>query len=485
MRHSTSSSSLLLSSLALLASATLSFAATHFVNPGESIQNKLNSAAAGDIVVARAGTHDHSGAITVNGRQLVGEKNASGTLLTTIRATDPTNASILLQGTNPKLKDCIIQSSYSGPVQHWEPGDPNNQRLTTDASAAVRVNNGPGFEIDNVTVNRGRSVGIQVRNTVSTSAVKGKINNVRVSDTLADGIHLTGASNFINVTNCRVSGVCDDGIAVVSYRFNADGTTKDVDVTKNIGINNNTILDTRHARGIAVVGGDHITITNNTITNAWRNGIYIVSESAYRSYHINAITVENNTMTDCNTPAQSGANGVNIAGRTDFKATNITFRNNVINNCGGDGINVGGNTDNIDLIDNRIDGTTDCGIELQGAKNVDIVKGSGTASIKNTGTFGVHVDANCSGAIVVRSIDFQRINTRTGAATNNNVIKFRNGSSMTPTIFGNRFTNAGGFPTGAYILCEDPDYTKPVNPINTTNITGKNSSPSDLSIVQQ
>ena len=94
---------------------------------------------------------------------------------------------------------------------------------------------------------------------------------VRVSDTRADGIHMTYGSNNATVESPVITRSGDDGVAVVSY-------VGDQRVCASIDITSPVIRTTTGGRGISVVGGQHITYHDIDISRSNAAAVYIACE---------------------------------------------------------------------------------------------------------------------------------------------------------------------------------------------------------------
>ena len=107
-----------------------------------------------------------------------------------------------------------------------------------------------------------------------------RIDSNTVSNTLADGIHVTYGSQSGVVARNTVRATGDDLISVVSYRG-------DQHVTSDILITKNDVAGNPWGRGIAVVGGQNITISDNVIRNVVAAaGVYIARESSYDTFGV-------------------------------------------------------------------------------------------------------------------------------------------------------------------------------------------------------
>ncbi len=416
----------------------------------------------GDYVMLNAGTYHHSGVITIDATELRGAGDS-----TILHATDPLNCSVKLTGSNAKLKNCKVRTNYSGSIQAN-----SSNRSQADLSCLVYVKDATNFLVDNVTAQTGRGAGIMVNNSGGTStASKSYIQNSRIRDTLADGIHMTNGSKYIVVQSNNVTNTCDDMIAVVSYKFRTDGTTiKDPVACNNIGINNNTLNANLWGRGITANGGHHLSITNNTVTNAYHSGLIIVSEGApYHAWPTTNITANNNTFSGCNSSNTGGQSGIMIKGRSGYVTTSIAISETDVVNAKRHGIFIGANSSGITFSVCLVDGATESGLEVQGGKDVEFKGGTNTtytSFIKNTGGNGVFTNTACTGFIKIRNTRFEQINKTSG---NNqfDVIHVDNGTSLTATITGNHYVSSTPATLVRYIECLETTYPTPITPVNT------------------
>jgi hypothetical protein len=98
------------------------------------------------------------------------------------------------------------------------------------------------------------------------------LENVHVSGSRADGIHMTGGSGGGTLNNVRADQTGDDGIAVVSY--GNETPCSDIQIT------NASVGGTRWGRGITVVGGRDVTVRGFTVADTSSAGIYVATEGA-------------------------------------------------------------------------------------------------------------------------------------------------------------------------------------------------------------
>ena len=181
--------------------------------------------------------------------------------------------------------------------------------------------------------------------------------------TVADAIHVTGASKDVRVLQNTVRENGDDMIAVVSYGG------PDSYRVNNVLIEDNDVAGNYWGRGITAVGGDNITIRNNVARLTGHGpGILVYSQTnaAYSITSVNNVLVEGNLVQDSETvkPAYNprgawvrlGWGGIHIAGYygVNNRAENVMVRNNTIRNTYKDGIMVWGYASKVGLVGNRI-----------------------------------------------------------------------------------------------------------------------------------
>jgi len=97
------------------------------------------------------------------------------------------------------------------------------------------------------------------------------LQRVQVTDTRADGIHMTNGASHGSVDAPLITRSGDDGVAVVSYL--GDGK-----VCGNISITMPMVRATRGGRGLSVVGGQSITYTRIDVADTDAAGVYIACE---------------------------------------------------------------------------------------------------------------------------------------------------------------------------------------------------------------
>ncbi|WP_175909928.1 glycosyl hydrolase family 28-related protein [Burkholderia metallica] len=219
------------------------------------------------------------------------------------------------------------------------------------------------FEISGCKFNNSAGGGAIMR-----SCINGKVFGNTLLNIWHDGIHVTKASSDITITNNEVINGGDDAFAVVGY-FN-EGVRP-----RRVTIANNRVVGTKYARGIAIVGAQDVTVTDNQIYNPMGAGIYVASEltSVYQSYGNDNVTVANNILDTCGVQSNIGAivnepNGpigyaaLAVTATSGFNNSNITIVNNTIKNAAGTPIGLwqpAGNNIHVNISQNMISNAWD------------------------------------------------------------------------------------------------------------------------------
>lgn len=138
-----------------------------------------------------------------------------------------------------------------------------------------------------------------------------------VTRSLADGIHITGGSANGRVLNNTVRETGDDMIAMVSYLGNGGWSAESAqqvaqayearqatNLVHNMLVEGNDVSGQYWGRGITVVGGEHITIRRNTISDTPQAaGILLAREQGYVSFGVSHVLVRDNIVQRVQTTA--------------------------------------------------------------------------------------------------------------------------------------------------------------------------------------
>jgi parallel beta-helix repeat protein len=189
----------------------------------------------------------------------------------TLVATNPADQTIVMSGSGSTLVGVTLVGT-------------GTTRLTTVESTKVEVT-GAGVQVLGVTILGGASAGIFVYGGRNVAIVGNT-----VQATLADGIHTTHGSTNVLVRGNTVKDTGDDLIAVVSYQ--ADGS-----LSANVLIDGNTVSGNYWGRGISVVGGRSVTISNNSVHGVQKAaGILVAQEDSWKTYGVSDVVIENNVV---------------------------------------------------------------------------------------------------------------------------------------------------------------------------------------------
>lgn len=234
------------------------------------LQQKFGSLAPGSTLHLDATTYRHSGVLKIRVPNVTIE--GDGTVLA---ATNELTSSVQVTANGVTLSGL----TFTGPTTGTRRSGLDQHKL---------VISGQNDIVRDVTVRGSAAAGVFV------DGAKGfTIDHVTVSDTLADGVHMTGGASGGTVSDVTTSGTGDDGVAVVSY--SDDGLCSDI-TERNITVNGN-----RWGRGITVVGGTRITISGFNVSNTSAAGLYIASEgNPYFTQSTSQVSASNGTITSAN-----------------------------------------------------------------------------------------------------------------------------------------------------------------------------------------
>jgi hypothetical protein len=273
------------------------------------IQNALNALKAGEWLVFPAGRYRHSKSLKVRVPNVV--LWSEGAIL---HATNPDDQAVMLQAEGVKMfgfrlhavTDIRRSAAWHARIAIYAATNNTVLRNIVIRRNVIENAGSPGTSL----ANSASSVGILVYKAENFVVAE---NTVKRS--IADGIHMTGASRYgrVILNNVRENG--DDMIAVVSYMGGVDGAATSASslntnlsalraerLNHNILITRNNLSGQWWGRGISVVGGRNITIDNNVVDRpTYAAGIMLARDVAYLSFGVHDIVVRNNTITNVQT----------------------------------------------------------------------------------------------------------------------------------------------------------------------------------------
>lgn len=275
------------------------------------IQAAFDTADVGDVVEFTPGAYRHNNQLFV--RDATGiEIDGRGAVLL---STDQTKSALTIQDST----EIVIRSLDLEGV--------GTARAQSDKTCGILLYRTSGVEILSNRVHGFSGCGVMIQ-TSDTFLVQGNA----VSETWADGIHMTNGSNLGTVQFNTVWDTGDDKIAVVSYK-----EKNPVPVT-DILILGNSALDTGshgpgkpafHGRGLAVDGGSNVVIENNYVENTSSACLLVASSTAYNNWPVNNVTLRRNHLVGCNQgDVTHGA--ILLSAREVGPVTNVTIDGNSI-----------------------------------------------------------------------------------------------------------------------------------------------------------
>ena len=243
------------------------------------LQNAFNAAQAqGKPVSIPAGVFNHSGVLSAYGITVQG----SG-FSTILRATNPNQSAIELQGNAPAISN--LKTEVVAPNRSNQP-----------QAAAIWILSATGASVKNVVLQGAASNGVRLdRSTHAT------ISNSLVLGTNADGIAATNGASYNTITNNVVYQPADDAYSDDSY----PGEPQDVG---NV-FTGNVAYHVPYGRGFAAVGSTGGVFNGNTINGTTWVGIYAQSDP-YTQVTSN-YTLQNNVVLNANTTVASNYTAFN------------------------------------------------------------------------------------------------------------------------------------------------------------------------------
>ncbi len=390
------------------------------------ITNALAAARAqGKPLYVPPGVYRHSNVIDLQGASILGMGYISR-----LAASNNIRSTVRLTGTGVFIRSLNLASTNPA------------TRDTTPQATAIHLENAHNFEVSNCHVVKTGSAGIIASSTRSTN---GLIAGNWVSDTMADGIHLTVGSRDITIANNRVRRTGDDFIAVVNSKNQAGHRNE------RILIIDNDVADQSWGRGIACVGGREVTIQGNTIARSAGAGIMISSESPKDTYGCNDVQVLDNYITDT-TLLLGSHGGIHISGRAGDIVEDVLIENNTLVNARTWGVRFVGYVSNSTLQNNTVAWTAKAGAEIGGnVQNLSILDNE----FAEIGGTGVYSGTNAgSGLLAINGNTFVNINTVEQIASTD-VIHVASGSQWgSVEIKLNVFTNPGNYLIHRFIQCD-------------------------------
>ena len=237
------------------------------------LQNAFNAAQAqGKPVSIPAGIFNHSGVLSANGITVQGAG-----FTTVLRATNPSQSAIELQGNAPAISN--LKTEVVAPNRSSQP-----------QAAAIWILSAPGASVKNLVVQGASSNGIRLDRTTNAT-----VSNNLVLGTNADGIAATNGASYNTIKNNVVYQSADDAYSDDSY----PGEPQDV----GNAFTGNVAHHIPYGRGFAAVGSTGGFFNGNTINGTTWVGIYAQTDSY--TQETSNYTLQNNLVLNANTTVAS------------------------------------------------------------------------------------------------------------------------------------------------------------------------------------
>lgn len=298
------------------------------------IQAALNALAPGQWLVFPAGRYQHHARLLVQTARVVLWSEGA-----TLHATNPDDQAVVLAADGAAIYNFTLTAVTGGRLYAPEHARiaiyDSRGRSTPLAGNVVQGNRiinagAPGSD----TANSASSAGIWVE-FADNFSVAG--NEVRRS--LSDGIHITGGARNGRVIFNTVRETGDDLIGLVSYLASGDWTRetaasltgrlaarRDRTLVRDVLVAHNDVAGNYWGRGITVVGGADITISDNRIARtAIGAGVLLARDASFVTWGVSNVLVLDNSISQVQTtaPAYTPAGWDNSAARTGHAAVEL------------------------------------------------------------------------------------------------------------------------------------------------------------------
>ena len=240
------------------------------------LRRALDALRPGDTLVIGTGkVYTHSDVLTISTPDV--RIAGSGTLL----ATEESRSAVFVDADDVEIDDTTFAMKAT------------TRRWGTFEQMKLRLGERSGIVLRRVQVDGSAAAGIYAWGTSNFL-----MEDVRVRDTRADGIHITGTSHDGRVHHPVVDRTGDDGVGIVSYQ--ADKVP-----VRRILVDAPVVRDNRWGRGMSVVGGEDITFLNLDIRRSSAAAVYIASEgSPWNTFAPVRVKVQRARLRGSNTAAE-------------------------------------------------------------------------------------------------------------------------------------------------------------------------------------
>lgn len=235
------------------------------------------------------------------------------------------------------------------------------------------------------------------------NVTKSRIFNIYSHTSGADIVHITGNSKDITIDSVYSVSAGDDTVAVVGYTIgNNPGQPQ------NIKISDVTIIDSWHGRGVTVVGGKNVQISNVLVDGCDGAGILVSSEGGnYNTFGNSNITINNATLIRAGKSGDYAA--LHVLGRQNHITEYVKINNVSIIDSNWRALSLSGtvNTKYISVENLEINGNTSSQGVIINAANTRLRN----VSVSNISGIGVAYEAAVSGYLEIDGLYGRNVNT--------------------------------------------------------------------------
>lgn len=263
----------------------------------QALQAALADLKPGDTLALLPGrTYRHSDVLEVTVPDVV--VTGPGTLL----ASDESRSGLQLSADGIHVRNLAL--TITGTTRRW------------DAPAQHRLVLGPYARLaaTKVDIRGSAAVGVFVF-----GARDFRLTDVQVSDTRADGIHMTGGATRGSVDRPVIRRSGDDGVAVVSYG-------NDPATTSSITVRSPVVRGVVRGRGVSVVGGEDVEYRDVDVSGTYAAGIYVATEGApYFTRPTRRVRVTGGSVARANRGDDIDHGALLVAGTREAPATDVVL----------------------------------------------------------------------------------------------------------------------------------------------------------------
>lgn len=215
--------------------------------------------------------------ITNNGKRWRGDGDT-----TIIQANTPAAAAIRVIGDGAVIRDMKLTCPTGAAPQAL----PNPGRLSNGESNRIFIDGltVQNWRIKNVTIDKGSGAAI-----LNYGGHDGLIEDCRITNTAADGIHMTRRAFNVEIRYCYVNNVGDDFFAVASQTSDG-GRSHDITVHDCVG------YVQPWGRGMTCIASYNVRYFNMTTHTTYGAGLYVASEDPPWSDAVDDVVCDNNVI---------------------------------------------------------------------------------------------------------------------------------------------------------------------------------------------